>query len=111
MTNLMNYIMTDIMVIHFMIHLMIHIMIHIMNHIMINIMIHLMTYIMTKIMINMTNLMINVMTAWKKVHSHSGQLSNFNPISAEIGLFFFSRDVGSSPTGAQLEQFELKSTT
>ena len=40
-------------------------------------------------MINMTNLMINVMTAWKKVHSHSGQLSNFNPISAKIGLFFF----------------------
>jgi hypothetical protein len=23
----------------------------------------------------MTNIMINVMTAWKKVHSHSGQLS------------------------------------
>ena len=33
-----------------------------------------MTYIMTNIM---TNIMINVMTAWKKVHSHSGQLSNF----------------------------------
>ena len=25
----------------------------------------------------MTNIMINVMTAWKKVHSHSGQLSTF----------------------------------
>ena len=35
-----------------------------------------MTYIMTNIM---TNIMINVMTAWEKVHSHSGQLSNYNP--------------------------------
>ena len=26
----------------------------------------------------MTNIMINVMTAWKKVHSHSGQLSFFS---------------------------------
>ena len=42
----------------------------------------------------MTNIMINVMTAWKKVHSHSGQLSFFSPkktivLSNSSSLRFF----------------------
>ena len=68
----MNYKIIDIIMIHLMIHLMINIMIHIMIHIRLNIMIHLMTYIMTNLMVS---IMVNVMIAWKKVHSHSGQLS------------------------------------